>query len=146
MTASNGVGSVATQSFSITVNPANQAPVITDGPPPTSATVGTAYSFTYTASGYPAPTYSLTAGNLPTGLSLSSAGVISGTPSADGTFTGTVTATNGVGAGATQNFSITIADASPEGDTPTMPLWGLAMLAALLVWAAMKSSNRAPAQ
>ena len=125
VTASNGVGTATTQSFSITVD---QSPAITNGPPPSIATVGTAYSFTYTASGSPAPTFSVTAGNLPTGLSLSTAGVISGTPTASGLFTGTVTASNGIGSAATQSFSITVdqAPAITDGPPPTSATVGTA--------------------
>lgn len=103
--ASNGVGTAATQNFNIAVQ---QAPSITNGPPP-SGMVGTAYNFTYTATGFPTSTFAVTTGSLPTGLTISSLGVISGTPTAAGTFTGTVTASNGVGTAATQNFSIAIA-------------------------------------
>jgi cyclophilin family peptidyl-prolyl cis-trans isomerase len=110
VTASNGIGTAATQNFSITVN---QAPAFTNGPPSGSGVFGTAYTpFTYTATGTPAPTFTVTSGALPTGLSLSTGGVISGTPTAAGTFTGTVTASNGIGAAATQNFSIVIAKAT----------------------------------
>jgi hypothetical protein len=104
ITAGNGIGTDATQNFSIAVQ---QAPLITNGPPATAA-INAAYSFAYTANGYPAPTFSVTSGALPTGLTLSSAGVISGTPTAIGTYTGTVSAGNGVGTAATQNFSISI--------------------------------------
>ncbi|HUB66305.1 MAG TPA: putative Ig domain-containing protein [Candidatus Methylacidiphilales bacterium] len=103
ITARNSAGT-ATQNFSITVQ---QAPGITNGPPPVTASIGIAYNFTYTAIGYPTPIFSVTAGALPTGLTLSSSGVISGTPTATGTYTGTVTASNGVGTAATQNFTIT---------------------------------------
>jgi hypothetical protein len=59
--------------------------------------VGTAYSYTFTASGDPAPTYSVASGTLPTGLGLdSTTGVLSGTTSAPGTFSFTVQAVNGV--------------------------------------------------
>lgn len=55
------------------------------------ATVGTAYSATLTASGGTGNyTWSLASGTLPAGLSLSSAGVISGTPTASGTSNFTV--------------------------------------------------------
>ena len=101
--ASNSVGNV-TQNFSITVN---QLPAFTNGPPPTTGTIGTAYSFTYTASGSPAPTFTVTAGGLPTGLSLSTAGAITGTPTTAGTFSGTVTASNTAGT-TTQDFSISV--------------------------------------
>ncbi|MGK2887773.1 MAG: beta-propeller fold lactonase family protein [Rhodococcus sp. (in: high G+C Gram-positive bacteria)] len=80
-------------------------PTITNSPPP-NGTVSVAYSFAYTSTG--SPTFRLTAGNLPPGLSLSSAGVLSGIPSATGTFSGTVTASNGTPPDATQNFSITV--------------------------------------
>lgn len=103
VTASNAVGST-TQSFSVTVH---QLPAFTNGPPPATGKVGTAYNFSFGASGSPAPTFAVTTGTLPTGLSLSTAGVISGTPTAVGTFTGVVTASNAAGA-ATQGFSITV--------------------------------------
>jgi Dockerin type I domain/Fibronectin type III domain/Putative Ig domain len=50
---------------------------------------------------------------LPTGVTLTSAtGVLNGTPSAVGTFTGTITASNGTAPNASQSFSITIAKAN----------------------------------
>ena len=58
-------------------------------------TQGTSYSQTITASGGSAPySFAVTAGTLPTGLSLSSGGVLSGTPSANGSFSFTVQATD----------------------------------------------------
>ncbi len=111
VTATNGTAPDATQNFSIDIAAASVAPNITSAAPG-NGTQGTAYSHTYTATGTTPITYSVTAGALPTGLSLSAAGVISGTPSATGTFTGTVTATNGTAPDATQNFSIDIAAAS----------------------------------
>jgi hypothetical protein len=87
---------------------------ITNGPATSTATVGTAYSFAYTAQGTPAPTFSLLSGSqLPPGLTLSTSGVISGTPTATGTFTGTVSADNGVLLGDTQPYSITVGQAQP---------------------------------
>jgi hypothetical protein len=50
----------------------------------------------------------VSAGALPAGLTLSSAGVVSGTPTQLGTFTGTITASNGNLPNATQGFSLTI--------------------------------------
>ncbi len=53
------------------------------------ATVGTAYSASLSATGGVAPyTWTLTAGTLPPGLTVSSSGVIGGTPTAAGTFSG----------------------------------------------------------
>jgi hypothetical protein len=84
-----------------------QPPSITSGPPP-AGTVGVAYNFTYVASGYPAPVFSQSGGSFPGGLTLSPTGSLTGTPTTPGTFTGTVTASNGVGTAASQPFSITI--------------------------------------
>jgi hypothetical protein len=137
VTASNEIGT-ATQNFSITVQSSPTLPLITNGLPPSPAAVNTPYTFSYSTSGYPAPTFSVSAGALPTGLTLASDGVISGTPIQTGTFGGTVTASNGPGSDATQDFTITITDATPAADTPTMPPWGLAALAALLMAAASK--------
>jgi len=82
-------------------------PTITDGPPPTTATPGTAYSFTYTATGSPAPAFGVHSGNLPNGITLTSAGLLSGTPTTPGTYSGTIIAQNTVGA-VTQAFNITV--------------------------------------
>ena len=81
-----------TRSYSLTV----AAPTITVSPTTlTSATVGTATSQSVTASGGTAPyTYAISSGALPAGLSLSSSGTLSGTPTAGGSFNFTVTATD----------------------------------------------------
>lgn len=83
-------------------------PTFTNGPAPTTGTVGTAYSFSYTTSGTATIAYNQSAGTLPPGLTLTSAGALSGTPTAAGNFTGTVRASNPYGE-ATQNYNITIA-------------------------------------
>ena len=72
---------------------------------------GVAYSYTVVASSSnTAPTYAFSTGALPTGLSLSSGGVISGTPTVVGAFSATVTATNLNPAPTSQilNFNITL--------------------------------------
>lgn len=108
-------------------------PTITNGPPP-GGTVGVAYNFSYTSTGF--PTFSLTAGALPAGLSLSSAGVISGTPSVPGTFSGTVRATNGTAPDATQNFTIIISAAAGVA-IPTLSEWGLIFMVMSLMAVAL---------
>lgn len=86
------------------------APLFTASTPP-GGTVSTAYSYTFTASGSPAPTFAVASGSLPAGLTLDSAtGVLSGTPTTAGTSTFTVTASNGVAPDATTGtITVTIA-------------------------------------
>ena len=88
---------------------ANQAPAFVSSTPP-NGTVNLPYSFAVSATGTPSPTFAVTSGALPTGLSLNSAsGAINGLPSIAGTFSGTLTASNGVAPAANQPFSIVIA-------------------------------------
>jgi uncharacterized delta-60 repeat protein len=85
-----------TPSITITVDPTATAPVFTASTPPASATAGAVYSYTFTATGSPAPTFTKASGVLPPGLALSSGGVLSGTPTTTGAYTFTVQAANGV--------------------------------------------------
>jgi hypothetical protein len=74
------------------------SPAITSASPAGSIVAGSAFSFTVAASGTAPIAFSITAGALPTGLTLDpSTGEISGTPTTFGSFTYTVTATNIVG-------------------------------------------------
>jgi uncharacterized delta-60 repeat protein len=105
---SGGATAGAIPNATLTINDNDVAPIFTSNPPPQGIT-RTPYSHTFTATGVPAPTFSVTAGTLPSGLFLSSSGLLSGTPQTAGTFSGiTVTASNGVAPAATQNLSITI--------------------------------------
>ena len=70
-------------------------PTFTLSAAPSSVTVNTAYSYQFAATG--TPTFTAT-GTLPTGLTLSTAGLLSGTPIALGTYTFSVVATNAGGA------------------------------------------------
>jgi hypothetical protein len=83
-------------------------PTITTTSPLTAGTVGSAYSITFAATGDTPITW--TATGVPGGLSLSSGGVLSGTPTTAATSTISATATNATGAqaGAPTGFSITI--------------------------------------
>ncbi|MBO2011797.1 Ig-like domain-containing protein [Hymenobacter negativus] len=89
--AGNG-NTAAASAYSLTF----QVPTITVAPATLpNGTQATAYSQTLTASGGTAPyTFAITAGALPAGLSLTTAGTLSGTPTGNGTFTFTVTATD----------------------------------------------------
>jgi len=96
------------------------APSLTADTPPASGTVGVAYpGYAFTAAGNPAPTFGVSSGTLPAGLTLSAGGVLSGTPTATGTATFTVAATNGKAPDAVSPaITLTIAppSAPPAGD------------------------------
>ena len=110
ITASNGIGTNATQSFTLTVN---QAPVITSGSSVT-FTINTAGTFTVTSSGNPKPALSET-GALPTGVTFvdnhNGTATLAGTPTVSGAFPITITANNGVSPNGTQSFTLTVAQA-----------------------------------
>ena len=101
-------GSNYTGSYSGTVAPTvnpGLTPVFTSSGAAQSLVVGQNCSFTVTATN--ATTYSAT--SLPPGTSLSAAGVISGTPTAVGSWSTVVTATNGQsGTSATQTLAISV--------------------------------------
>ena len=118
-TVTDAVGATASRNFSITI--AATGPSITTTTLPNGA-VGTAYSQALAVSGGTSPyTWSIFSGALPGGLTLSSAGVLSGTPAAAGTFNITVRVTDALGATATQTFTLTVL---PEPIPPTPVVLG----------------------
>jgi len=108
----------ATQSLSITI--ITPLSITTNSLP--SWTVSVAYSQTLAVTGGTAPyTWTITSGTLPSGLSLSSSGVISGTPTTAGDPTSvTFQVTDSVSKTATKSMSITI-NASPSIGTVSLP-------------------------
>ena len=94
----------------------NQAPSITSLNE-TAFTVGSAGTFTVTATGLPDPVVTLTSGSLPSGVIYSSSTkTLSGTPAAGtgGVYNLVFTAANGIGSPATQNFLLATIVAAPE--------------------------------
>jgi hypothetical protein len=65
--ATNSAGNAVTPSRTITVSAATTVPVFVASTPPTTGVVGTAYTFTFTATGSPAPVFSVGSGTLPAG-------------------------------------------------------------------------------
>ena len=100
---------------------ASSAPVITTTNPLPSGTIGTPYSFAFTATG--SGTINWSATGLPSWATLSSAGLLTGTPNAVATTTMAVRATNSVGSAGPTNFSLTIAGV-PPAITSVSPLPG----------------------
>jgi Putative Ig domain len=105
----NGGAGACEGSHPIVTNPGGSNTVTVTSPGNQSGTVGTAVSLqvsaTDSASGQ---TLTYTATGLPAGLSISSSGLISGTPSTAGTSSVTVTATDTTGAHGSATFTWTI--------------------------------------
>ena len=89
------------------------APMIAVGPitlPAPAPAINTAYSRTVSASGGAAPyAFTITSGNLPAGLTLSASGALAGTPTAAGSFTFTVQATDSNGFTGNRAYPLTVA-------------------------------------
>ncbi len=114
---SNLSGSILSDPVTLTVTAA--APIITNTPLTAGATVGTAFSFSITASGSPT---SYSASPLPAGLSIVAAtGVISGTPTTAGTTNVLLGATNATGTG-NATLVITVAAAGVAPNITNSPL------------------------
>jgi Putative Ig domain len=113
VTSTDSAGCSGSKAYSLVVN----CPIITLSPASSSTlsvTVNVAYSRTMTASGGAAAyTYALTTGTLPTGLSLSTGGVISGTTSQTGTFPLTITATDANSCTGSASYSLVVSTAPP---------------------------------
>jgi len=92
-TASNGAGPSSAATVTITVSPPTITYTTTS---PLNPTAGVSYNHSIAgASGGQAPyKYAVTAGTLPAGLSLAVNGIVSGTPTAQGTFTVQIRATD----------------------------------------------------
>ncbi|MBC7368405.1 MAG: putative Ig domain-containing protein [Undibacterium sp.] len=107
--ATNATGT-GNATLTITVAAAGVVPIITNSPLTAGGTVASAFSFTITASGTPT---SYSASPLPAGLSIAG-GTISGTPTAVGTTTVLLGATNATGTGnATFTITVSAAGAAP---------------------------------
>lgn len=115
-----GVGTIINDDVPVTISPASLP----------NGAVAAAYSQTLTASGGVAPyAFAVSAGAVPTGLTLTPGGVLSGTPTAGGTFNFTVSATDtspfpGPFVG-NQAYTVTIAP--PTILLPATPLAGASL-------------------
>lgn len=94
---------------------------ILNGSPLPVGVVGSGYSLGFNASGGTAPyTWTLDAGALPPGLTLSSGGALSGTPATAGAYSFTIRVTDSLGATVTKAFSLTVVN--PLTITSSSPL------------------------
>jgi Putative Ig domain len=98
--------------FTITITPVDGPALTIAGSPPSRADIGTPYSATFTANGGTGGyIFDIASGSLPLGLTLSSDGILSGTPSTTATAmnTYTVRVTDSEGDVATATFTISVA-------------------------------------
>ena len=124
VTATDPGGASVSDTFTLTVNAANQSPVVDTAIGNQTATAGTATNINVSGS-FSDPDgdmLTFTATGLPASLSISTAGVISGTPAAAdvGTVSITVTATDPSAATAMDTFSLTV-NAAPAPPPPPPP-------------------------
>ena len=113
--------SITATSSTFSVGSGDIAPAITSASS-TTFTPSVSNSFTVTATGYPPPAFT-ESGNLPSGVTLASNGVLSGTPPAGtgGSYPIIITANNSVGSPAMQNFTLNVSNS-----TATVTLGNLA--------------------
>ena len=119
VTVTDADGRTATRSLTVGVTDPITFPTtaLPDG------TTGTTFTQSVAATGGTAPlTYAVSAGALPGGLTLNPAtGALTGSPTAPGTYTFTVTATDAAGAQGSQTFTLVVADPLSLGGTGTLP-------------------------
>ena len=87
----------------------NRAPTLPGTVATTTFTPGSAGSFQFSSTGFPAPTFTTTS-TLPAGVTLSSSGLLAGTAAAGtgGNYPITVSASNGIGGPATRSFTLVV--------------------------------------
>ncbi len=114
----DGAASTPLPAFAITVASSNNPPTIS-GTPPTTATVGTQYSFTPTAADPDGGTLTFTIVNRPAWAVFTAAtGRLQGTPTAAGTFTGIrITVSDGQASAQLASFSIVVSAAPNRAPT-----------------------------
>jgi hypothetical protein len=124
VTATDSAPTPETANLPVTVMVSNPAaPVVNLTPTPPAGTNGSPYSgFGFTATGGSLPlTWKVTAGALPTGLTLGPDGSLTGTPTSVATFSFTVTVTDSTGRPASAMFSIDITNPPPPTINNTPP-------------------------
>ena len=108
--------------------PSPSAPLFTADTPPTSVVTGSAYSYTFAASGTPTPTFTCT-GSLPAGLTLDpTTGVLAGAPMASGTFV--VLAHNSNGTATTPSITVSVTTPGGSSTPPSDGSLGTSQVAA----------------
>lgn len=119
VTVTDVVGASTTRTYSLDVA---DAPSVTTPASLPSATVGAAYApQTFAATGGTSP-YTWSVSGQPSGMSFSTAGVLSGTPTAAGTVTLTLTVTDALGRTGTVTRSLVVQSATDAYGCPNAPI------------------------
>jgi len=144
ITATDSMGCQVSQAYTILVNPP-ACPTITVIPEVLpSPSLGVFYSQTISASGGTGSyIFTVTSGSLPPGLGISPptstpTAVLSGTPTAVGDFSFTITATDGNGCPGTEEYVFT----APVTEIPTLSGWAMILLAAFLALSGFAAIRR----
>jgi uncharacterized protein YhjY with autotransporter beta-barrel domain len=117
--ANDTVGNTGSHAYTVSIGTVSLA--VTPASVP-NGTNGVAYSQTVSANGGTGPyTFTISAGALPAGLTLSSAGVISGTPSGSGAAAFTVRALDSLGNAGTRAYAMNIGTVSLTVNPATLP-------------------------
>lgn len=102
-------GCPGSQAYTLTVVDCNASPIAVNPAAMANGFVGTAYSQTLVATGGTPPrTFTINAGVAPNGLTLSTTGLLSGVPTAEGTYNFTVQATDANGCTGTRAYTVII--------------------------------------
>jgi len=126
--AADSVGQKASQAFTVSI--ASLLSITTTSLP--SGTVGVAYSATLSgAGGTPPYTWSLTTGSLPPGLALSTSGTVSGAPTAAGSYSFTIQASDSGGQKASQAFAVSVPSPPQLSASPTNLSFGNVTVASI---------------
>ncbi|MBN9662525.1 MAG: putative Ig domain-containing protein [Acidobacteria bacterium] len=117
----DAAGASVTSTFTLVVGSVASGIVILPSTVPGGA-VGVPYSQALTASGGTAPyIFALFSGALPPGVTVSTTGVLSGTPTSSGSFVFTIRATDSQGAAANQLYTLTVGSSIHITNTSPLP-------------------------
>jgi cellulose 1,4-beta-cellobiosidase len=125
VTATDGTGAKGSATFTWVISPMGTGNTVTvTNPGAQNGTVGTAVNTQIQATDSGGAALTFTATGLPAGLTISSSGLISGTPTATTTSSVTVTAKDSTGASGMVTFTFTIGNGGGGGTHPTDPFTG----------------------
>lgn len=119
VTATSASNATKTASVPVTVQVQSMAPLVIETSSVNAASVGSSYSAALQATGGQTPyQWTLASGTLPSGLTLSAGGALTGTPSKSGNFSFVVKASDSSNHQATQSYSLDVTGSTSNFDGP----------------------------